>query len=89
MQEAWEALGLMASCIGTAVVLATWWPLLLTGPLGWLLLGGGVLGALGALAATYWLGGRWGTALLSMGGTGLGAALLSYGAILYLRFFLI
>ncbi len=52
-------------------------------------LGGGVLGALAALAATYGFGGRWGTALLSMGGTGLGAALLSYGAILYLRFFLI
>jgi hypothetical protein len=30
----------------------------------------------------------WGTALLSMGGTGLGAAPLSYGVILYLRFVL-
>ncbi len=89
MQEAWEALGLMAGCIGAAVVLATWWPQVLVGPLGWLLLGGSVLGALGALAATYGLGGRWGTALLSMGGAGLGAALLSYGAILYLRVFLI
>lgn len=61
----------------------------LAGPLGWLLLGGSVLGAVAALAATYWFGGRWGTALLAIGGAGLGAALLSYGAILYLRFFLI
>lgn len=57
VDEAWEALGLMAGCIGAAVVLATWWPRLLAGPLGWLLLGGGALGGLAALAATYWLGG--------------------------------
>ncbi len=44
---------------------------------------------LGALAATYGVRGRWGTALLAMGGTGLRAALLIYGAILYLRFLLI
>ncbi len=37
VQEVWEALGLLAGCIGAAVVLATWWPLLLTGPLGGML----------------------------------------------------
>ncbi len=34
VQEAREALGLMAGCIGAAVVLATWWPRLLMGSRG-------------------------------------------------------
>ncbi len=57
VQEAWEALGLMAGCIGVAVVLATGWPALLAGPLGWLLLDGGLGLPTTAIAA---IGPAWG-----------------------------
>lgn len=80
-----EPLGMVALCIMASAVIVAWSPPLLFGALGWLLLAGGMFGALLTVVANRRAGVSVATSVLLISGIALVAALISYGPVLYMH----